>query len=124
LERAGRLVIDGYSVEGEAYRTVGRHELKPDMYVELTVPNRGQIKFFAEIDLASEGQRQIRAKLQRYYRAYCDATDIDVFPLTLWIAIDEYRAKELRWLIKSEMNEEGQRLFNVCTISTIPDLFS
>jgi hypothetical protein len=40
----------------------------------------------------------------------------------VWVAVDEERAKELRWLI-AQMPEEARRWQRVRVLDTLPDLF-
>lgn len=110
LESAGVLDIKGYSAEPDCWVTVGGQELRPDLYIELD--RRGlELRAFLEIDMATEGQRKIREKLTAYWKAY-NSADVPVFPLVLFVAVDDERAKELAWMI-----EQGQepRLFRVVT---------
>lgn len=69
LEQAGRHSVLGFSTEPDCWMRVGGDELKPDLYVELKRP-AGDLRLWLEVDMATEGQRQIRDKLDRYWRAY------------------------------------------------------
>lgn len=115
LERAGRLSIAGYSTEPDCWVL----PLKPDMYVDLVRPS-GSLKAFFEVDMGSEGQGRIRAKLETYYRAYSE-WEGPVFPLVIFVAIDREREKELKWVI-SQIGREAQTLFQVCTLDTLEEL--
>jgi len=93
----------------------------PDLYVELVRQNGQRIHAFIELDMASENQRQVTAKLERYYRAWADA-QVEVFPLALWIAVDDERATELGWLI-GRLRDDASTLFKVTTIERLASIF-
>lgn len=125
LHRAGRIVIEGFSTEPDCHVVVGGVQLKPDMFVELQRPD-DRLKLWFEVDLGTEAQRQLKGKLEAYYRAWCEADDSEwpVFPRVLWVTLDEERARELAWLIKQEPAEaQRERLFEVTTISNLSRLF-
>lgn len=119
LEVSGKLSIAGLSTEPDSWAVIGGTELKPDMYTEL-VFNGSSRRLWWEVDLATESQKQVRGKLDAVVRAYANAnsTAWPKFPLTIWVAIDAEREKELRWLV-SQMTAEAQRLFRVCQRETI-----
>jgi hypothetical protein len=117
-QRENRLDILGYSTEPDCWVKVAGDELKPDLFLELRRPTGNSIKLWLEIDMATEGQKQLRDKLARYWRVY-QADELDEFPLVLWVAIDDERAKELRWLIGQE-KPEAQKLFRVTTLADLP----
>jgi hypothetical protein len=114
LHVAGQLTIAGYSTEPDCWQTVGGMALKPDMYVELENPAGGRMGLWLEIDMGTEGQRQIRDKFMRYWRAYEAAEDWPVFRV-VFIAIDQERAKELNWLLE-QGSDEQRELFRVVTL--------
>ena len=104
-----------------------------------------------EIDMATEGQKQIRGKLAACYRAWSwsggdwpehwyqrDAAGNVIydkietggqltleprqqFPRTIWVAVDAERARELRWIISS-MPSDAQTLFQVTQLEHMPSL--
>ena len=122
LEADGALQILGYSTEPDCWVTIDRNELKPDMFVEIQTTE--PLKLWLEVDMATEGQRQIKDKLVRYWRAFNDA-DSRVwpeFPLIVFVAVDDERAKELRWLI-DQGAEQAQELFRVTTKDKLHTLF-
>jgi hypothetical protein len=123
-EREGKLGIIGIASEPDAWRRIGRDELRPDLLVELDRRGR-RVKLFVEVDMGSESQGQVRAKLERYNRAR-DNADAEVwprFPLTLWVAVDSEREAELKWLV-SQMPERDRELFIVTTLSGLSDFLS
>lgn len=123
LERAGQVQVLGASTEPDCWVTVGRQELRPDMYVELARSSGETLKLWLEMDMATEGQRQLRGQLQDYQRAYeqADLSEWTVWPRVVWIGVDDERAKELRWLIDQEP-AEGRAMFQVCTRESLGQL--
>ncbi len=124
LQRAGHIAIKRLQVEDEAWVTIAGNQLRPDMYAELLLPSDVLVQHFYEIDMGTEAHRQLRGKLDAYERAYndSDAAQLPVFPRTIWVAVDEERAKELRWLI-SQGSVDAQKLFQVVTRDQLPQLF-
>jgi len=123
-EREGKLAIIGLSSEPDCWVRIGRDELKPDLYVELERRDK-RPKLFIEVDMGSESQGQVRAKLERYVRARenADTGTWPKFPPTLWACIDAERETELRWII-SRMPERDHESFIVTTISGLADFLS
>ncbi len=121
LQQAGRLVIVGLSTEPDCWLKVGGNELKPDLYVELSRGSGNTLRLWLEVDMATEGQRQIKDKLLRYWQAYNEA-EWPTFPRVVWVAVDDERAKELRWLIR-QLPEERQGLFTVRTLANFGGAF-
>lgn len=123
LERAGRVSVIGMASEPDCWTVIGGQELKPDLLVELERSDR-TLKLFIEVDMGSEGQKQLRSKLERYWLAYnhADSSEWPEFPGVLWAAIDEERVRELRWVI-SQLPSDSQPLFQVVELSELPSLF-
>lgn len=124
LQAADVLSIAGYSTEPDCWATVGGVELRPDMYVDIAKRDGDRLKLFLEIDMGSEAQRQLRGKLEAYWRAYQDAdvTAWPVFPRVLWVGVDDERATELSWLIE-QGPKDAQGLFAVTTRDKLYSLF-
>lgn len=123
LERAGVLAVAGFSTEPDCWARIAGNELKPDMYIDLERAGQ-RLKLWLEIDMGSEGQRQLREKLERYWRAYNDAdvAEWPVFPRVLWVAVDEERAKELRWLVE-QGPKDARPLFDVTALDVLAGWF-
>lgn len=123
LEREGVFSIVGMSTEPDCWVTIGGVNLRPDMRIDVEGKSRRQ-PLWLEIDMATEAQKQIRAQLDGYYKAFdnTDGEEVGVFPLVIWLAIDEERARELTWII-SQMPENARRLFRVSSIANIPTIF-
>ncbi|HET6924848.1 MAG TPA: replication-relaxation family protein [Candidatus Saccharimonadales bacterium] len=116
LERAGRLSIRGYATEPDCHVRIDRYELKPDLYVELDRPAVDPIRFMYEIDMGTQGQRQITEKFVRYWGAYNAASEAEWPPnqFVLFVAVDEQRAQELRWLLEKG-DPAQQAIFRIKT---------
>ena len=123
LARAGRLAISGVTHEPECWVTIDRQELRPDLFIEV-VQREQPLKLWFEVDMGTEGARQIKDKLTRYWRAYNDASDTEwpVFPVVVFVAVDDERAKELAWYI-GQGPDEAAALFRVTTRATLHALF-
>lgn len=124
MEREGRLSIEAVSSEPDSWMTIAGADLRPDLYVELTQDFTGRRWFlWLEIDMGTERQKAIKDKLARYWHAYQSATeeDLPAFPLVVFIAPDDARARELRWIVERG-SEDAQRLFFVLTPSEWPRL--
>lgn len=122
LERDGQFKIEGASMEPDCWRSVGGVELRPDLSVHLTRSDLAPFKLWIEVDLGTEAQRQLRGKLEAYWRAFDRFSEADddwpVFPLVIWVAVDDERQTELKWLI-SQFKPEQQRLFRVTTLERL-----
>lgn len=124
LERSGRFDITGMSTEPDCHVSVGRYDLTPDMALDIATHDGSRIRLWLEVDMATETQTQLKAKLERYWKAYneADVAVWPIFPKIIFVAVDEQRAKELRWLI-SQGSIEAQSLFDVCTRATLARIF-
>lgn len=124
LHHKSLITITGYLTEPDCWVAFGRHELKPDLFVEYAGTAGPHSKMWLEVDLASEGPRQIREKLERYWFAFNAADDEQwpVFPVVIWVAIDDERAAELKWILE-QGPKNAQQLFRVCTIATLSTVF-
>jgi hypothetical protein len=117
LERTGKLEIVGYSNEPDCHITISGYQLKPDLYLEI---RRAQhtVKIFIEADMGTEGQRHLKEKVLRYWRAYeaADETEWPEFPMIVFVAVDDYRVQELKWLLL-QGPKEAQPLFRVFSMA-------
>jgi len=119
-ERAGRVRIDGFSTEPDTWQVIAGADLRPDYHVDVAdLVKRRNISLWIEIDMGTERQKAIKDKLARYWHAYQHATEDDLssFPLVLFIAPDDARARELRWIIERG-DKDAQALF---LVSTMPE---
>lgn len=121
LEREGVLSLTGLSTEPDCWTTIGHYDIRPDMLVQVRKGGESARLWF-EIDMGTEGQRQLKAKLQTYWDAFNIAGEHGWtrFPSVWWVACDDERARELRWLI-SQGHEDAQALFRVMTLKTLPE---
>lgn len=118
LERQGRLRIDGYSLEPDSWTVEAGADLRPDLHIEVSdIHRRRTIRLWIEIDMGTERQKAIKDKLARYWHAAQFGSDElrEHFPIVLFIAPDDARASELRWIIKRG-NQDAQELFMVSTM--------
>lgn len=124
LEREGAITLVALSTEPDCWATIGSVTLKPDMFVELALKSGEHLKLWLEVDMGTEAQRQLRSKLEMYWRAYneADVSVWPVFPRVLWVAVDDERARELSWLMK-EGSADAQAIFQVTTMEKLPELF-
>lgn len=129
LERAGVLEIEAATTEPDSWLTIGSTDLRPDMFVDLKHRTGRQYKLWLEIDMGTESQKQIRAKLDLYLKAWADSdvyewqgTGWTDFPRVLWVAVDEERERELRWLIR-QLPEDSRKLFRLTEKRKLANLF-
>jgi hypothetical protein len=119
-QRAGRIRIETFSTEPYTWLVIAGADLRPDYHAEVADLGRQRnLSLWIEIDMGTERQKAIKDKLARYWHAYQHATEEDLpsFPLVLFIAPDDARARELRlWIERGE--KEAQDLF---LVSTIPE---
>lgn len=123
--RAGAIVIRGYTAEPDCWVTIGRHELKPDLFADVQLAGSPEPRLlWLEVDLGTEGQSQIKAKMWRYWNAYNEASGDEWprFPAVVFVAVDEYRSRELKWL-KEKGPKEAQGLFSVMTLEELGRVF-
>jgi hypothetical protein len=118
LEQAGRARLDGFATEPDSWQVIAGADLRPDLHVDVAdLGRRRNTSLWIEIDMGTERQKAIKDKLARYWHAYQHATEKDLpsFPLILFIAPDDARARELRWIIERG-HKDAQDLFIVSTM--------
>ena len=150
LERAGTLRIIHCLTEPECHESIGGQRIEPDLFVELALASGARRHLWVEVDMAtkaneSEGRKQIKDKLGRYWRAYtnesdhwpeyllqrdgdsnpiCERIEVDGrtvldpkrwFPAVVWLAQDEYRLQALQHIV-NEGSPESRELFKVMTL--------
>lgn len=115
-EAEGAFTLDVFETEPETWREVAGVDLRPDEFVRLIDREGRAHSLWLEIDMGTERASKIKEKLAAYWHAYrnSDREELRVFPRVVFIAPDEMRARELRYIIKSG-KEEAQALFTVCT---------
>lgn len=124
LERLGVFELVVVSTEPDCHVSVGGVLLKPDLYVELRMGGE-TYKMWFEVDLGTESQKQLLGKLEAVIRAFneADATRWAMFPVTVWVGVDEARAKELAWLV-GRLPESAQPLFRVTSMARLASIFT
>ena len=118
LERQGIISINGYTTEPNCHVQVGKHKLEPDLYISLNRLSSGQHRpLWLEVDRDTEHDTHIKKKLANYWHAYseADASQFPEWPGVIWIALTDWRAKELRTTI-AQGPKEAQKLFRVMTL--------
>lgn len=100
-----------------AYSERGTHlSLKPDLYTAI-VSGEYEDRYFFEIDLDTESPAKVIEKCQKYhqyYRSGLEQKESGIFPLTVWIVLDEARKERLITAIRSAFDKQP-RLFAVIT---------
>lgn len=124
-ERAQLLTVTGLSTEPHCWVQLGALELKPDLLVELERPDGRRFRLFAEVDMGTEGQKQLKGKLRAVVEAWSVSGEYGwtAWPPTVWVCIDQERVTELRWLI-SQLPEHERPLFRVCTLDSLPEVLN
>lgn len=119
-ELAGSLTISGLSSEPDCWLEFGNDILKPDLFVELMRPGGEQMLYWFEIDMGTEGQRQIREKLERYIRCWKhpEAAGWSQWPITVFVAVDAERANELRSIV-ARLPADERHFFRVATLQSL-----
>lgn len=152
LEDQGVLAVSGYSTEPDCHIVLGGVQLKPDMYLDLRTA-RESLKLFIEQDMGTENQKQLRGKLETYFKAWSDA-DARNHPQHLFVRDDqgnklmEEVLVEDKWIkvpklmfpkvvfvavdaereaelnwLLTQISKEAKQLFQVVTVDTIDTLF-
>lgn len=82
----------------------GRNVLRPDLYLALGV-GADELRWFIEVDRATEHRPALRAKAEAYQRYYDSDTEQrhdGVFPCVAWVVPDQLRRDELLRLLTAE----------------------
>jgi hypothetical protein len=107
--RSGMLDLLDWQAEPKSWREFasigGRRLLRPDLFLALG-SGEYELRWFCEIDRATESLPTVRQKC-RLYAAYYQAgveqaRGGGVFPRVCWIAPDERRAEQVRFVIKRD----------------------
>lgn len=124
MQKAQVLTIDAAETREDATAEIAGTVLRPDMRLDVTRHDGAKIPMWLEVDMATEGKKQIRDKLARYWQAAVAADDAEwpTIPLVVWVACDEERAKELTWIISQGKDKAAQAMFRVTTEPHLPSL--
>lgn len=119
LQREGRIEIQGFTTEPESWTHIAGVDLRPDLFIEVEQKwNTQRLALWIEVDMGTERQKQIKEKLASYWHAYENAPEsMSVFPRVLFLAPDDHRAKELRYIVE-QGNEDAQALFFISTMAS------
>ncbi|TFB85827.1 hypothetical protein E3O44_12560 [Cryobacterium algoricola] len=127
LQHQGRLTIDTVTTEPDTWRVIAGADLRPDLHVEVSdIGRQRYLSLWLEIDLGTERESAIKDKLARYLHAFenADSETLPVFPLVVFIAPDDARARWLRSVVERGP-KDAQALFLVSTMSEFaPLIFS
>lgn len=112
VERQGLGAISSVTTEPESHTVIANQDLRPDLHIDFDVPAlRASISLYIEVDLATERQKQLKEKMERYYQAWKHTED-STFPLIVFLAPDDYRRQEIRRIVNSG-GEDWAALFHV-----------
>lgn len=120
LEAATILKIDGFTTEADQ---VGEYEVRHDMRIDVTRRDGERFMLWVEVDMATEGRKQIADKLVRMRNAIYSRTDWPVTPHVVWVACDAERAKELNWIIDQGKDDASKQCFTVTTLEHLSAFF-
>jgi hypothetical protein len=120
--RAGGYELLHWESEPGCWREVttlgGRVVLRPDLFVVIAL-GEYELRWFIEVDRASEHLPAIRRKCrlyQTYYKSGQEQRRHGVFPRVLWVAPDGRRAKHLRATIDTDRVLRSVDLFRTVTM--------
>lgn len=120
--RAGNIELIEWQSEPDAWRQVvtlgGKVVLRPDMFLVLVVDGY-ELRWFVELDRATEHLPAIRTKCRlynTYYRNGSEQRSHGVFPRVLWIAPSQHRTERLQGAIDADKRLKAG-LFHVTQIS-------
>jgi hypothetical protein len=112
LSRQGLVTIDSYSTEPDCHETIGRYDLRPDLFVDvIRAVNGERLPIWFEVDRGTERPIRIKAKLERYYKAR-QARNVEewpIWPVTVWLAHTDRRATELRKIVSQVLQSRFHR---------------
>jgi hypothetical protein len=123
LARAGKIVVHEYLTEQgtDSHSVVNGQDLRPDLVLEYQrLASTRRVRLLIEVDMATQGQKQILGKVWRYWRA-SETEDEKLWPdnqYVLFVAIDEARADELKRLI-SKQSVDMAALFFVTSLERV-----
>lgn len=124
LERAGVITVVSYETEPDCWLHLGGMEVRTDLAVDVRRGLSEPSRLVLEVDLGTEWPKQLRTKLEAYYRAWQHADEsVGHMPGVLWVTMDEERARELEHLVAA-MPDEARGLFRVTTLERLPEMFS
>lgn len=125
LEQLGLIEVLETVTEPNSWRRIGHIDIRPDLFCRVRSRADDSVtRIFYEVDLGSEHERQIKAKVSRFRQAWerADATDAEwnPFPRVLFVVqtsagleADKRRKQQLvRWVGNGE-------LVSVCTFAEL-----
>lgn len=123
MQHQQALTINYAATGDDAAHIFGDIEIRPDMRLVLAKPDGSPSYIWLEVDMATEGRKQIQDKLARTWQGMrmTDPDEYPAAPVAVWLACDEERAKELRYIIDSGKDDGRRKYFKVCTLETLSE---
>lgn len=121
LSRVMDIDVTGYATEPDTHRRINGYEVRPDLFLELESKEpRARLSVWFEVDLGTERQRQLRDKLQRFYKAWAGSDEGSgaAFPMVVFVVPDTLRRREIERLIESD-EDYPPGLFNVWLLEDV-----
>lgn len=103
-QRDKQLKVETYATEPDSHLII--QGLKPDLYEELVIRQADDSgirrKFFIEVDLGTERQKQVMEQVTAYKAAYEDWTreTAERFPRVVFLAINDERKREMQYWMR------------------------
>lgn len=127
-ERAGRLEVLEAQAEPRCWREFagigGRHLLRPDAFLSLGVGDY-ELRWFIEVDRASESLPVVRKKCRLYadyYQSGIEQAKSGVFPRVCWSVPDERRAVRVQQTIATDRSLPAGLFVVTTTAQTVATL--
>lgn len=113
LEYEGKLRINYLHLEPDCHETIRGVRLTPDMAVEV-VAGEYIHTWWLEVDMGTERHKQIKDKLDRYWRAYQAVEGREAWPQVLFLVPDHERRRDIEYVLNREPAERKEAgLFTV-----------
>lgn len=114
LERLKLIEILGYETEPHSWTVIEGVRLFPDLFEDIAIHFKGEkYACFIEVDMGTERKSKIMEKVDAY-KEVARRTGVD--PFVIFVAVDDHRARELRWFLSTE-DKAVQDWIIVSTIS-------
>lgn len=113
LEYEGKLRINYLHLEPDCHETIRGVRLTPDMAVEV-VAGGYAYTWWLEVDMGTERHKQIKDKLDRYWRAFQAVEGREAWPQVLFLVPDHERRRDIEYVLNREPAERKEAgLFTV-----------
>lgn len=139
--RSGLLRVVNMETEPDTHVTIGEVELRPDLQLEAQLAGASSTSLiWIEVDLFSEGRKQIEAMLHRYVSAYRYSGEYEMidnrtgerryevrglarFPRVMFLARYQTRIDQLKYYV-SQLPIDVQPLFAVENLDSFPQVLT